>query len=400
MDNPIKNNSRAQILDVLRGIALLGVFVANIAVFSGYVFMSEKQKTLLPTATTDVIIDFFHYAFVDGKFYSMFSLLFGIGFSIIISKVKGRLTFYKRLLVLIAIGLAHSFLLWYGDILLLYALLGLLLPLFSKVSNKTLIIVATVLILSPIALDTARTLSDDKFSPENYFYQKGAEKDKEIGLADNTDFLKLVSEADYFQFKNILVGGFYYRWGGLIESNRLPKVFALFLLGMMIGRNRWYENLAAKKPQLLRIRKWSIMIGLPVTFAFAYLSVFNQEEPKIAHAVAYAFSVIPMAFVYITSLVLWYIKNPSRLTAFAFVGKMTLTNYILQSCSAFLLFYGTGMGWFGKIGSTVTLFIAVGVFGIQIVLSKFWLRYFEFGPLEWIWRQLTYGKLIPLRKSN
>lgn len=400
MDNPIKNNSRAPILDMLRGVALLGVFVANIAVFSGYVFLPEKQKSLLPTAATDVFVDFFHFAFIDGKFYSMFSLLFGIGFSIIISKSGGIFTFYKRLIILIAIGLAHIFLIWFGDILLLYALLGLLLPLFAKASNRTLLLLASVLILSPIILDTTRTLSNEKFSPESYFYKKGAEKDEEIGLTQNTDFVKWVSEADYPKFKALLVGGFYYRWGGLIENNRLPKVFALFLLGMMIGRNRWYENLPEKKQLLLQIRKWCLIIGLPTTLVFAYLSVFNDEEPKILHAIAYAFSVIPMAFVYITSLILWHLKSQSALKAFAYVGKMTLTNYILQSCSAFLLFYGTGMGWFGKMGSTVTLFMAIGIFVIQVVLSKLWLRYFEFGPLEWVWRQLTYGKFIALRKKD
>ena len=400
MNNPVAATSRSKILDILRGIALFGVFISNLGVFSGYVFLPEAQKAKLSTAAVNVYYDYFHFAFIDGKFYSIFSLLFGVGFSVFLTKSKGIFTLYKRLIILIGIGLAHVFLLWEGDILLLYALLGLLLPLFSKLSNKTLVILAVFLILSPILLDTAREVTKGKFAPEVYFFKKGGEIDKTMGLTSNTDFIAVVQKADYCQIKDLLVSGFYYRWGGLFESNRFPKVFALFLIGMMIGRNRWYEHLEEKKPFLIRLRKWLFAIGFPSTLFFGYINVIAKETPQIVEATAYALSVIPMSFVYVSTIVLWYIKNKNNFEIFSHVGKMTLTNYILQSCSAFLFFYGTGFALFGKTGSIYFPLIAVTVYFIQAMLSKLWLRYFEFGPLEWIWRQLTYGKWIPLRKPN
>ncbi|MEO5775356.1 MAG: DUF418 domain-containing protein [Flavobacterium sp.] len=400
MDNPIAATSRSKILDILRGIALFGVFISNMGVFSGYVFMSSTQKTNLSTAASNVYYDFIHFAFIDGKFYSLFSLLFGVGFAVFMTKSKGILTFYKRLVILIGIGLAHALLIWEGDILLLYALLGLLLPLFSKMSNKIIVTLSIFLILSPILLDVARELSDKKFYPESFFFKRAGIADEAVGIKTDADFFTLVQKADYSGMRQLLVPGFYYRWGFLCESNRFPKVFALFLLGMMIGRNRWYENLEEKKPFLIRLRKWLFIIGFPTTLLFAYLNVFAEDVPKVIEATLYALSVIPMAFVYASTIVLIYIKNKTKLEVFSYVGKMTLTNYILQSCSAYLFFYGTGFALFGKTGSVFFPIFAIGVYSIQIILSKIWLQYFEFGPLEWIWRQLTYGKFIPIRKQS
>ena len=400
MNQPVAAGSRSPILDILRGIALFGVFISNLGVFSGYLFLTSKQKNAMATADANRIYDFIHFAFIDGKFYSIFSLLFGVGFAVFLTKSKGIVTFYKRLIILIGIGLAHAFLLWEGDILLLYALLGLLLPLFAKLSNKSIVIIAICLILSPILFDTARELSHGKFAPEMYFYKKGGEVDKKMGIASNTDFILLVQKADYSQIKDLLVSGFYYRWGGLFESNRFPKVLALFLIGMMIGRNRWYDHLEEKKPFLIRFRKQMFLLGFPTTLLFGYINVYMKDVPQVLEAATYALSVIPMAFVYGCSIVLLYMKRPNALNFFGFVGKMTLTNYILQSGSAYLFFYGTGLALFGKTGSVYFPLIALSIYTMQAFLSRLWLRYFEFGPLEWIWRQLTYGKLIRLTKTR
>ncbi|HSD13355.1 MAG TPA: DUF418 domain-containing protein [Flavobacterium sp.] len=400
MNNPTPKSTRATILDVLRGIALFGVFISNLGVFTGYVFLSPEHKTKLATAALDPFFDFFHFAFIDGKFYSIFSLLFGIGFGIFLSKTNGLSTFYKRLFILIGFGIAHAFLLWEGDILLLYALLGLFLPFFSSLSNKVLLWISIALILSPIALDSYRVASNHKFAPEIFFFNKAQtiESEQQIKIESGEDFIRLIQTGEYSQIKKLLVPGFFYRWGGLFESNRLPKVFGLFLIGMMIGRNKWHEDLENKKDFLIKWRKRLFVFGFPATLAFAYYNVVAKEQPEILEAVLYAFSVIPIAFVYVCTIVLFFLKNKNHFYLFAHVGKMTLTNYILQSCLAYLLFYGTGLALFGKIGSIVFPLIAIIVYVIQVYFSKLWLNRFEFGPLEWIWRQLTYGKLIPLRK--
>jgi len=401
MGNTDYSSSRAYILDILRGIALFGVYIANLGTFTGYNFLTDEEKALLPTATLDTLYDFFHFAFIDGKFYSIFSLLFGIGFSIFLAKSNGIFTFYKRLLILIGIGLFHSLFLWIGDILLLYALLGLLLPLFSKISNKKIIAFSIILVLTPILLDATREVSDGKFAPENAFYAKGAAVNQAVHFSFSRDkYNSIVRNANYTEMKKLYRGGIFYRWGGLMKSNRLPKVLALFLLGMMIGRNKWYEKLEDKKLFLLQFRKWMLLLGFPITLLFAYVNVYMEDPPLVLEAATYAFSVIPMAFVYVTTIVLYYLKNEKGLSIFKYIGKMTLTNYIMHSVIAFFLFYGTGLALTGKVGSIYFPIIAISIVTLQILLSKLWLQYFEFGPLEWIWRQLTYGTFLNFFKKT
>ncbi|MEO6347600.1 MAG: hypothetical protein ABIO60_06785 [Aquaticitalea sp.] len=138
--SPISLSERADILDILRGIALLGICLANYPDFSLYVFQMPEVVAKMPTAMIDKCVAYFHFIFIDGKFYGLFSLLFGIGFSIILlrsrSKRLGLTIFYRRIIILLLMGLAYVPLLWEGDILLLYALIGLCLPLFRNVSDK------------------------------------------------------------------------------------------------------------------------------------------------------------------------------------------------------------------------------------------------------------------------
>ncbi|HYF67245.1 MAG TPA: hypothetical protein VD884_03875, partial [Ohtaekwangia sp.] len=150
---PTMSSDRAEILDVLRGFAILGIFIANISVFSGYVFLDASQKAALITYPFDGWVNYAYLALVHGKFYSLFSLLFGIGFSILITRNRvlahnSFRLFYRRLFILLVFGVLHSFFLWDGDILLLYAMIGFLLPAFSKATDRTLLIAAGVLLIS------------------------------------------------------------------------------------------------------------------------------------------------------------------------------------------------------------------------------------------------------------
>ena len=155
---PVSQNERADILDILRGFALLGVLLDNIFGFTGWGFFTQPMREALPTWPADGIVALSELTFINGKFYSLFSLLFGIGFSIILIRneqkgINPLKIFYRRLFILLVIGAVHLFLLWEGDILFLYALIGMILPLFRKFSDKALVITAAVLILSPIILD-------------------------------------------------------------------------------------------------------------------------------------------------------------------------------------------------------------------------------------------------------
>ena len=149
---PTTEQQRHVILDALRGLALMGIALANFPEFGLWTFLRSEEQMAMPTACVDEIVRFLQYLLVDGKFYTNFSLLFGIGFSLILVR-HGRRLFVRRMLILVCIGSLHLMFIWSGDILLLYAIGGLLLTLFVGLNDRALLVIALSLILIPIGLD-------------------------------------------------------------------------------------------------------------------------------------------------------------------------------------------------------------------------------------------------------
>ncbi len=405
-----KSGERHTILDVLRGFALLGIVVANYAMFSLYIFQGSEKWEIMPTATLDKAWGAIHFMFIDGKFYTLFSLLFGISFSIILTHAEnkgknGLPIFYRRLIVLLLIGLAHLLFLWEGDIVMLYALLGLALPLFRNVSNRNLIILSTCLILFPILIDLAKVLTDNRSNPANLLAPLGKAIDNELGITDKNFATWLVDHTSYKELLDYNRAGMVYRYMGLLDNNRLLKVFGIFLLGLYAGRNRIYANLEENKVLLKKILCYGFLIGLPFSILHTWLEINGNRLPAIEgwyNSIAYALSVVPLGLAYAATICLWFLKNPQTklLQFFVAPGRMALTNYIFQTICAIAIFYGVGLGLGANMGLIYVMAIAVMVYIILAVFSHFWLRYFNYGPLEWIWRMLTYGKYLRLRKFN
>ena len=407
---PVTATDRSIILDILRGFALLGICIANYAGFSLFIFQNPEQMASFPTATIDKGLAYFHFAFIDGKFYSLFSLLFGIGFSIILlrNQQAGRNPlplFYRRLLILALIGLAHALLLWDGDILFLYALLGMLLPLFRKCSDKTLLVLWAILIFSPLIIDALKVVSKGKWDISNPVEVIATRVDSRNGITENNYRNWLVVHDDYRSILKWTQGGFFWRWEGLLGSNRLPKVLGMFLLGLYVGRNLIYARLEENIPLLKKVQRWGFVIGLPASLAFAWFHFDQQGLPKpigLVDTLFYAVSVVPLSLAYTATLCLLWLKPAwkKRLEVLAPAGRMALTNYLLQSVLGILIFYGIGLGLGAKTGPALFIPIALGVYCVEVACSHLWLRYFRYGPVEWIWRQLTYGKKLKLRRET
>jgi len=401
--NPVKPSERYVILDILRGIALLGICLANYPEFSLYTFQSSEVVGAMPTAHIDHIFRYFHYIFIEGKFYSIFSLLFGIGFSIIISSYKQKMgsgfsLFFRRMAVLFVIGLCHLYFLWAGDILILYAAIGFFLPLFINMSNKKLLIYSGILLLIPILVDALIVifewnLSASVITATQYFHDK-------TGITQDNFPVWLVNGENFIDILKFNLGGSFIRMQEFIEGNRVFKVLGLFLIGLYIGRNKIYTHLDDYKQQLRKIRNYGFLIGFPISCLMAWHILNSYPLGQVANSAMYALSVVPLSLAYVAVICLWYVsnKNSPVFNIMAAPGRMALTNYIGQSVFGIIIFYGIGF----KLGATMGLiyveFIALGVFALQIVLSYLWLRYFQFGPLEWIWRMLTYGKWLKLKK--
>jgi uncharacterized protein len=405
---PVPSSDRSDILDVLRGFAILGIFMANSAGFALYMFMDDAAKKALPSYAADDFLDQLMTAFIDGKFYSLFSLLFGIGFTIILDRNQkaGRnplAIFYRRIFILTLLGLGHMFLLWPGDILFLYALIGMILPLFRNLTNKTLLILSVFLIFSPIVFDLAKVISDGAWNLSGPFEEMAIRIDEANGITDQNYRTFVVDNPTYQSILEWSRGGFFWRFEHIIGSNRIPKVLAMFLIGFVVGRKMIYSNLEGNKLLLAQVQKWGFLIGIPASIAFTYFMHDGIRLPKplgLSDTLFYALSVIPLSLAYTTSICLLWLKPDwqSKLKILAPVGRMALTNYIMQTVAGILIYYGIGLALGGKTGPVLFLPIAVGVYVIQVVYSNIWFRYFRFGPLEWIWRMLTYGKTLDIRK--
>lgn len=398
---PVASSQRHAILDILRGIALLGIALANFPEFGLYTFLNADVTESMPTATADRTARFLQYLFIDGKFYTLFSLLFGIGFSIIIAHAAvrgadGFRIFYRRMAVLLLVGFGHLMLLWSGDILILYALLGMLLPLFRHTSDRALLVWSAVLLLLPIAVDAAVECSGIRPSApvvdlQQYYCAK-------YGITDANFAYWLRDAKSYGEVFEFLIQGALVRVQEFIDGNRYFRVMGLFLLGFYIGRNRLYAGLEHHRPLLKRIAVYGFAFGLPLSLAYAWSCMNARPWGLAAHSVLYTASVFPLGFAYAAGICLLYMRHREA-GIFRFLaapGRMALTNYIGQSVWGMLLFYGIGLGYGADAGLVHILLAAAGVFLLEAAFSCVWLRRFRFGPLEWIWRMLTYGKYFSL----
>ena len=400
--SPVKTSERFIILDALRGFALLGICMANFPEFSLYTFLSPEAAASMPTAVQDKITRYLLYIFVDGKFYTLFSLLFGLGFSIIIRNaerkgVNGFRIFYRRMGMLMLFGLLHLMFIWSGDILLLYALLGMLLPFFRQMPDKKLLGWALFFLILPIGVDLMCEITRTNLALP--FIRLQETYCAEYGI-NGTNFAYWLHDAeDYGTVFQFLVQGACVRMQEFIIGNRYFKVLGLFLVGFYIGRNRIYADLEGRKTLLVKVCRLGLIIGLPCSLLYAWSSMGGHPLSDTLHSLFYFISVYPLGFAYAAGLCLLYlrVKSLSIWKWLAALGRMALTNYIGQSVIGMFLFYGIGLGWGSTIGLLQTEVIVLAVFLFQMLFSRLWLSGFKFGPLEWIWRMLTYGKWLAIR---
>ena len=400
--SPVKTSERYVILDALRGFALLGICMANFPEFSLYTFLSPEAAASMPMAVADTITRYLLYILVDGKFYTLFSLLFGIGFSIIIRNAErkganGFRIFYRRMRMLLLFGFLHLMFIWSGDILMLYALLGMLLPLFRRVSDQMLLGWAGFFLFLPIIVDFICEIT--RIYPALPFVRLQETYCAAYGITEANFAYWLHDAEDYGAVFQFLVQGACVRMQEFIAGNRYFKVLGLFLIGFYIGRERIYADLEGNKILLRKVFRYGLTLGLPCSLLYAWNSMSGHPFGNTLHSVCYFISVYPLGFAYAAGLCLLYLKwkEGSIWKWLAAPGRMALTNYIGQSVIGMFLFYGIGLGWGSTIGLWHTEVIVLAVFLFQVLFSRLWLSGFKFGPLEWIWRMLTYGKWLEIR---
>lgn len=192
------------------------------------------------------------------------------------------------------------------------------------------------------------------------------------------------------------------RLGMVLMEGRLFKVLALFLIGVWAGRQILDQNILENISYLKKITVWGFAVGLPFSVLRSVIEFgnFSGDILDFLFHFFYAMGVVPLACGIAAGIALIVINRPRALEWIAPVGRTALSNYLFQTVIAMSIFYGIGLGFYGRFGLTVVVAIALAIFAWQVLFSTVWLRYFRFGPIEWVWRQLTYGKWIDIRHKK
>lgn len=397
-------NHRIEVIDVLRGFTLFGIILAHMVdqYYAGG-FPESVTKDLV-RSIPDTIAEAFVGIFVTGKFYMIFSFLFGLSFFIQFSKASGEqrfvFRFTWRLIILFAIGMIHQ-LHYRGDILTIYAVLGLGLLLCYRLPDKPLLILSIALIIN-IPSIIIRLLTGLISDQANYFNMGNQE--------ELMAYYKVITEGGY---TDLFLPNLYSMKDKLIfqyDSGRIFITFGLFLLGLYAGRKQFFEQLDEHLPWLKYYMKLSAkIIGGAILFTlvlFGGSQLLHLYIPEVVNwsvgGFLYDLFNACLALIYTGAIIRMYQSEKWRkkLHHLYEAGRMGLTTYLIQTVAGIFIFYNIGLGLLLKIGPAIAVPMGILIFIVQIILSKVWFRYFYYGPFEWIWRCLTLLRWQPILRNQ
>lgn len=407
---PVSSQERIMLLDTLRGFALFGILMVNMPLFNNPHTIMMGDYSIWTDALSKSSTWFIRF-FFEGKFYVLFSLLFGMGFHLFMQKINENrkvLTVFRiRLMYLLLFGILHVVLLWYGDILVWYALFGFIITWLQKKSNRSLIKWAIGFMLIPILVTAAFTASMfmamripeaaegmlEGFEQSRAHMQ--AMTDKAYALYPTGSFVEIINFR-LREYSQLL-------WGVLFFY---PNVLSWFLIGMLLMRKGYLRNPEAHKPFFKRLLMISLPIGLSASWVYAHFSPqVDQFDVSWINLFSLTASIVGGFFMAMTYLSLIVMLSQIGLFTrirrlMAAVGRMALTNYLMQSVVAGFLFFSYGFGLYGKVSPFQGILITIAIYLVQVMWSYYWLKAYRYGPMEWLWRSLTYRKLMPMKRQS
>jgi uncharacterized protein len=395
---------RIAVVDVLRAYALFGIIITHSV--TGFLAGQEPVPDFMLCTPLDRAVAQLEHLFTFGKFYSIFSFLFGLSFAIQLRNAmqkgagfSGR--FAWRLVVLALIAVVHGAF-FAGDILIVYALLGLLLIPFRSMKTKTLVIVGLILSLNvPGLLLGAAYLAIPAPSPEQL--QSNAQMQAQfLQIAQQQFVIKqsgTLAELVQANYTNGVIGKMLF----MVITGRLWITFGLFLLGMCAGRLELFKDSEANRA-FFRKLLWPAGLAALVTTVIEWRYPMGEQllsSVDLLHWFSLMVQQISLSTFYVAGITLLYWRRPSQglLPSLAPVGRMGLTTYLGQTVFGVVVFYGLGFGLLGKIGAAAAVGAAIAFFVLQALLAHWWAKRFKMGPAEWLWRSLTYFKLQPNHRA-
>ena len=395
---PIQPGERLEVLDAIRGFALLGIFIMNMPVFNtslfgGYGDPAWPQWWDRGTETVrDVIF--------SGKFNSMFSMLFAVGFTIQLERLQARepdratAIYLRRLFWLFVFGAVHACVFWAGDVLHMYAVLGVVLLMLRRLPDRAIVALIVACLLYPTILGTIRiatTTPDDIRISIELTQEAIAADNAAFGHGTFLDTARRSTEAMLLTYTNPM------RFG---VAAAYVQFFTTVLLGLLLGRHRFFQNVAEQLPLIRRTQWWTLGVGLICGIGFMAWRTYsvNPMQPtvwRILAATGYVLCRVAIMIFYVATIIRAVCNERwrKRIAPITLAGRMPLTNYLLQTLIGVTLFYHWGFGLWGKVGPALDLVLAVAIFFIiQVPLTRWWLSRFQIGPMEYLWRVLTYGR--------
>ncbi|HPH21134.1 MAG TPA: DUF418 domain-containing protein [Haliscomenobacter sp.] len=393
--------SRILSVDALRGFALLGIMIVHMIEQYLAAGAPKEYSNYAAQHNVDHVFMAISGIFLQGKFFAIFSFLFGLSFFLQMdaSARKGEPfigKFIWRLVLLFVIGFIHS-LFYRGDILSIYAMVGLGLVLFYRASNLTLLIFAGIFVggIPRMILWAVRYALDippiewESLEPQNAWYYDTVKNGSllEVFAANATVGFKMKL---FFQFDTV---------------SRGYITFGLFLLGIWVGRSRFFERLQENRHLLIRLVWQSflaiVVLGLALALMFSQIKDYNSLPAMIGMSLGDIGNCLIALFEVSLFLLLCLGKwGNGVISALAPYGKMALTNYVMQSLIGTFIFFGWGLGQIGAWGASINFGLAILLYIIQVQFSKWWLKRYQYGPLEWLWRSGTQRRWANLRREG
>ena len=422
---PVTTSERIAMVDVLRGVALLGILVINIELFALPSAMLFSPDLVGGFTGMNLWVWEFGYLLFFEKMMAIFSMLFGAGLILMFKRAETAQkklggVYYRRILWLVLIGLAHAYLLWYGDILFTYAICGLLLYLFRRRSARALMILGIAVLIVGMGIQSGIGVLKGSLRDSATTYQTARDNGETLtpqqeSTIEAWNMMEKPSPEEVQEEIAVYQGGF----AGIFKSRGFMSlmiqtqamVFIVFwrAMGLMLLGMAFMKLGIFSGGRSLRFYVGCIVIGygigLPVVwygmsslqahgfdtvYRFLYGNHFNY-----AGSILVALAHVSVVVIIVKFGVLNWLT--SRLAA---VGRMALSNYLMHSIICTTIFYGYGFGLFGKVERLGLLGIVVAILVLQLIVSPIWLTYFRFGPFEWLWRSLTYWRLQPMRPAS
>jgi uncharacterized protein len=399
---PIDLQARLLNIDIIRGVALLGILLMNIQAFSMNFSAYGNPSSFGDLTGVNFYVYYLSHLFADQKFMTIFSILFGVGIVLMAENIERKggdptKVHYKRMFILAIFGILHAYLLWFGDILFPYALAGMIAYTARKKSVKFLFITAFVsigfssLVMFLISLVIPMMEPADLQSMMAVWAPTQEMIDKDI----------LVNQASWFgqmEHRNFMASK--------MQTNVLFYLFrivGLMMVGMALfkldffGKRFSNKSLTISAVAAIALGLFLIITGNNANFANEWPidSMLSGVQYNYWGSILMAYSYMSLLIVFCRSSALMKLKG-----LLANVGKMALTNYLSHTLICGFIFYGWGLGFYGTFERSEMLLVVIGVWIFQLFISSFWMARFQFGPFEWLWRTMTYGKRQPLKKTQ